>query len=199
MAVRILKLAIWCVVLGVGIAFLLDARLGSDGFSTLVNGLRLTTGTPFWVMNLVVSAAFVLIAMVRGLRPGIGTVLQIVIVGFAVSAALPLTPSPESLVGRGAELILALALVALGVAGYLATALGAGPAEAVAIAFDPPVAFRWTYSAVQVSSALVGWTLGADIGIATIVVIFFLGPVVDLASRAVFRKDPSAQGRPALD
>jgi uncharacterized membrane protein YczE len=199
LAARILQLVIWCFVLGAGIALLLDARLGSDGFSTLVNGLRLTTGTPFWLMNIVVSAAFVLTAMARGLRPGLGTVLQIVIVGVAVSAALPLTPSPESFVGRGVELILALALVALGVAGYLATELGAGPAEAVAIAFDPPVAFRWTYSAVQIGSALVGWSLGADIGIATIIVIFFLGPVVDLASRLVFRKDPSAQGRPALD
>jgi uncharacterized membrane protein YczE len=192
---RFIQLFLSCVVLGAGIALLLDARLGSDGFSTLVNGLRLWSDTPFWLMNLIVSALFVLVAMVRGLRPGIGTIIQIVVVGFSVSLLLPLTPGPSSYTGRALELGVALVLLGIGVAGYLASELGAGPAEAVAIAFDPPVAFRWTYSAIQISAAIVGWFFGADVGIATLIVVFFLGPLIDLMSRFVFRTDPSAQRR----
>ena len=37
-----------CVVLGVGVGLLLTADLGSDGYSTLVNGIALSTGLSFW-------------------------------------------------------------------------------------------------------------------------------------------------------
>ena len=89
MAARLIQLFITCVVLGTGVALLLDARLGADGFSTLVNGLRLSTDTPFWFMNLLVSAAFILAALVRGVRPGLGTIIQIFLDGqrFAIRHA----------------------------------------------------------------------------------------------------------------
>ena len=44
---RVLQLVLSCVVLGVGVALLLDASLGSDGYSSLVSGLTLATGVPF--------------------------------------------------------------------------------------------------------------------------------------------------------
>ncbi len=50
------------------------------------------------------------------------------------------------------------------VAGYLAADAGAGPTEAAAIAMDPPVPFKWSYSVVQGGGALLGWLCGAAIG-----------------------------------
>jgi uncharacterized membrane protein YczE len=70
-------------------------------------------------------------------------------------------------------------VLAVGVAGYLATDLGAGPAEAAALAWDPPLRFRWSYSAVQVSMAAVGWACGAALGVGTVIVVLLIGPVVD--------------------
>ena len=76
-------------------------------------------------------------------------------------------------------------VLAVGVAGYLGSRTGAGPTEAAALAFDPPVPFRWSYSAVQGGGALGGWALGAAIGPGTLVVIVLLGPAVDLVARLV--------------
>jgi hypothetical protein len=59
---------------------------------------------------------------------------------------------------------LAIPVLAVGVAGYLASGAGAGPSEAAALAFDPAVPFRWSYSLLQGGGALVGWLLGAAIG-----------------------------------
>lgn len=182
---RVVQLCVACVVLGVGVAFLLEAALGSDGYSTLVNGLSLATGLPFWMVNFFVGVALILLAWVRGTRPGLGTVVQPVVVGFAVSGAMAVIPPATSLSVRAGELVLAFALLALGVAGYLASRTGAGPAEAAAIAFDPPVPFRWSYSIVQGGGALVGWLLGAAFGVGTLSVILFLGPAVDLLRRRV--------------
>lgn len=170
-------------VLGVGVAMLLSADLGSDGYSTLVNGLSIGAGIPFIVANLAISLAFVLIAAARRVRPGLGTLVQVVVVGFTVSWLLPVIDTPGPLPGQVALLVLAFPVLAVGIAAYLGSQLGAGPAEGAALAWDPPIPFRWSYSAVQGGGALVGWLLGATIGPGTVAVIVLLGPAVDLTSR----------------
>ena len=182
-SVRALLLLGGTLTLGLGVALLLAADLGSDGYSTLVNGITLAAGIPFVVANTVVSLVFVLLAWLRGLRPGIGTVVQIGVVGVTVWLLLMVLPTPEAWWGRGLMLLAALPVIALGIAGYLGSRTGAGPAEAAALAWDPPVPFRWTYSVVQGGGALVGWLLGAAAGVGTLAVIFLLGPMVAVTAR----------------
>jgi len=169
--------------LGTGVAMLLTADVGSDGFSTLVNGLAMGSGTEFVVANAAVSVVFLLVAAVRGLLPGIGTVVQIIVVGSTVSLLLPVLDVPGTVVGQLLLLTAAFPVLAVGIVSYLGSHLGAGPAESAALAWDPPLPFRWSYSAVQLVGAVVGWLLGATIGPGTVAVILLLGPVVDLTAR----------------
>ena len=185
MARRVIQLVLSCVVVGIGVAFLLDASLGSDGYSAFVNGLTLTTGLPFALVNAGVGVVLIALAWSRGTGPGLGTIVQAVLVGVVVGAVLPLLPGPTDLPARVVELAVAFVLVTFGVAGYLASNLGAGPAEAAAMAFDPPVPFRWSYSMLQLGGAVAGWLLGAAVGPGTVLVVLLVGPAVDLVSRRV--------------
>lgn len=178
-------LLLGCVVLGAGVALFLTADLGSDGYSTLVNGIALSTGLAFWVANLLVGVTLVALAAVRRVRPGVGTVVQVVLVGVTVSVLVELLETPDDLTPRLLLLVAAFPVLAVGIAVYLGSHTGAGPAEAAALAWDPPVPFRWSYSAVQGGGALLGWLLGATIGLGTVAVIVLLGPAVDLASRVL--------------
>lgn len=180
---QVLLLLLGCVVLGVGVSLLLLADLGSDGYSTLVNGISLRSGLSFAVVNLLVGAALVVMAAVRRVRPGPGTVVQVVLVGVVVSVCLDLLSTPDQLVLRVLLLVAAFPVLAVGIAMYLGSHTGAGPAEGAALAWDPPVPFRWSYSIVQGGGALVGWLLGATVGVGTLAVIFLLGPAIDLVSR----------------
>jgi uncharacterized membrane protein YczE len=180
---RLGQLVVSCVVLGIGVGLLLLAALGSDGYSTMVNGIALASGLPFVVVNCVVGVLLVVMAAVRGTRPGLGTIVQPVLVGFVISGLLALVPAPGGLVPRALLLVAAFPLLVLGVAGYLGSGTGAGPSEAAALAWDPPVPFRWSYSVLQGGGALLGWLLGAAVGPGTLLVIFLLGPAVDLAAR----------------
>jgi uncharacterized protein len=183
--VRVVQLVVSCVVLGIGVAMLLLAALGSDGYSTFVNGLSLSLDAPFLAVNCALGVVLVAMAWWRGLVPGIGTVVQPLVVGATVNTGLDLFTAPHALAPRILLLVLAFAVLAIGVAGYLGSGTGAGPAEAAALAFDPPVPFRWSYSVVQGGGALGGWVLGAAIGPGTLLVIVLLGPVVDLINRSV--------------
>jgi len=131
------------------------------------------------VANIAVSAVFVAVAALRRVRPDVGTLVQIVVVGYTVSLVLDTLETPDSDVARAVLLVIAIPVLAVGIAAYLGSRLGAGPAEAAALAWDPPVPFRWSYSTLQAGGALGGWLLGAAIGPGTLVVIFMLGPLVD--------------------
>ena len=182
MLTQLMRLVVSCVILGVGVAMLLIAALGSDGYSTMINGLSIAFDVKFWVVNLCVGVLLVSMAWVRGLKPGMGTIVQPLVVGFVVSGLLDAFDEPDSMWIRIALLVLSVPVVAIGVAGYLAVDAGAGPTEAAALAFDPPVPFKWSYSVVQGGGALLGWLCGAAIGPGTVMVIFLLGPVVDWLS-----------------
>ena len=183
--VRYVQLLVACAVLGVGVALLLEAQMGSDGYSSLVSGLVVATGLPFWALTILVGAVFIGLAWVRGLRPGPGTVVQWFFVGVVISAVMALVPEVSVDAARIGLLALAMALITVGVAGYLASDTGAGPAEAMALAWDPPVPFRWSYNLVQAGGALGGWLLGAAVGPGTVLVFLLLGPAVDLFRRSV--------------
>ena len=90
---------------------------------------------------------------------------------------------PEGAWQRGMMLFVAFPVLALGIALYLDSHLGAGPMEAAAQAWDPPLPFAASYSAFQLVSALVGWQLGGALGVGTVAVIVLLGPTVALAGR----------------
>jgi len=182
---RIGQLLLACVVLGAGVALLLLAGLGSDGYSTMVNGIAIDTGVPFVLVNICVGVVFVVMAAVRGTRPGLGTIVQPVLVGLVINAILAWVPAPTGLAARLLLMLAAMPLLTLGVAAYLGSGTGAGPTEAAALAWDPPIRFRWSYSVLQGGGALLGWWLGAAIGPGTLLVIGLLGPSVDLVSRAI--------------
>lgn len=189
---RLLLLIIGCVVLGIGVGLLLTADLGSDGYSTLVNGIARSGDWAFVVANICVSAVFLAVAALRRVRPGAGTVVQIVVVGYTVSLVLDTLETPDSLLARALLLVIAIPVLSVGIAAYLGSRLGAGPAEGAAQAWDPPVPFRWSYSIIQAGGALGGWLLGAAVGPGTLVVIFLLGPLVDRTAK-LMRLDISPQ------
>jgi len=192
---RFVQLVVACAVLGVGVALLLDAALGSDGYAALVNGLTLFTGMPFWIVNIAVSVVFIAAAWLRGRVPGVGTLVQPVVVGVTVSLVMPLLPTPAHPAFQAVELALAFVLLCVGVAGYLAADLGAGPAEAAALAWDPPIPFKWSYTLVQATGASIGWLLGAAIGPGTVLIVLFIGPTVDWLMRTVLARIGLAEPR----
>ena len=179
---QLVRLVVSCVILGIGVAMLLVASLGSDGYSTMINGLSIALDVKFFVVNLVIGILLVAMAWARGLKPGLGTITQPLVVGFVVSGLLDAFAEPDAMWVRVALLVLSFPVLAVGVAGYLAVDAGAGPTEAAALAFDPPVPFKWSYSVVQGGGALLGWLCGAAVGPGTLLVIFLLGPMVDLLS-----------------
>ena len=180
---RFVLLVCGAALLGVGVTLMLNSHLGADGYSTLLQGTALSLDVRFVVAAVGVGTLMAGIGWLRGLRPWWATLIQPLTVGIVVTLALPVFPEPDDLVLRSVQLLLGFFVLCFGIAAYLASDLGIGPAETVARAFDPPFAFRWFYSVMQVGFALIGWQLGADLGVGTVLTGIAIGPVVTRFSR----------------
>ncbi|WP_309649301.1 hypothetical protein [Nocardioides sp.] len=179
------RLVVSCTILGIGVGLLLTAALGADGYSTMISGISLALELDFWIVNLAVGVVLVSLAWAGGLTPGVGTAVQPLVVGLVVSGVLAVLEEPGQWWARALLLVVALPVLAVGIAGYLAEDAGAGPAEAPALALDPRVPFRWGYGLFLGAGAVVGYACGAAVGPGTLLAIVVLGPLVDwVSSRA---------------
>ncbi len=176
---RAVQLPLGCIVLGLGVCLLLQAELGSDGYSTLMSGLSKASGWDFAIVSWISAAVLVALAWTRGQRPGPGTVAQLVLVGLTVSVVMRFMPQVDGLGARIGLFIAGYVVLCIGVAAYLATDLGAGPAEAAALAFDPPLRFGVSYTIFQLFGVLVGWLCGAAVGVGTVVLAAGIGWSID--------------------
>lgn len=188
---RAAVLVLACAVLGCGVGLVLTARLGSDGYSSLVNGVSRASGMPYAITNWIVGLSAVAFAWCRGVRPGPGTVVHPVVVGGTVNAVLVTVQPPAGVLPRVAVLLGGVGLLAVGVAAYLATALGSGPFESATIALAP-VPFRVAYGVLQGTGAAVGWALGASVGVGTLLVVLGVGPLVSLIRAGLTRTRPGS-------
>lgn len=175
---RLPRLVAGLVLLGVGIAMTLEARLGVSPYDVLHQGLaRLTgwsIGTVVIVLGLVILLAWIPIRQ----RPGLGTLINVATVGLIVDAALGALPEPHDLAGRAALLAGGIVVVALGIGLYIGAGLGPGPRDGLmtglAARGHPVWAVR---TALEVSSLAAGWALGGDVGPGTVVFAFAIGPL----------------------
>src|SRR5690242_6662890 len=81
-------LVLACAALGCGVGLVLPARLGSDGYSSLVNGVSRSSGLPYAFANWLIGLTAVALSWRRGVRPGPGTVVHPIVVGVSVNLML---------------------------------------------------------------------------------------------------------------
>jgi hypothetical protein len=148
----------------------------------LINGISRATGLLYAPVNWTVGFTVVVLARLRGVRPGFGTITHPIVVGLTVNAVLDLVPTPGSLAARATLLAVGALVLSAGVAGYLEAGLGAGPFEAMTIGLRP-VPFRLAYGVLQAAGAVGGWLLGASIGVGTVVIVLGVGPLATVLRR----------------
>lgn len=180
MARRLPKLIIGLILFGAGIAAMANAGLGLGPWEAFHQGIARHTGLELGTVSIVLGVPILALWLPLRERPGIGTVLNIAIIGVATNLALPLLPKP---VDTAPQLIeMALGVLTIGVASgiYLATDLGAGPRDGLMTGVHHR--FGWSISrartAVELTVLVVGFLLGGTVGLGTVVFALGIGPIV---------------------
>jgi uncharacterized protein len=189
LALRLVQLLVGLCLFGVGIWLGLQAHLGVGPWDVLHGGLAKHLGTPFGRTSIGVSVVVFAVAIAARVRPGIGTVLNVVVIGLVIDALLG-TPLLDGT--RDAPIGLRLlttaggiAAVALGSALYLGAHLGPGPRDGLMVAIHDRTGWSVGISraALECSVLVVGVLLGGPVGIGTVAFALGIGPAVQVAFR----------------
>lgn len=178
---------------GFGLSLLRSIDLGVDPCSCLTQGvvniLHLSFGTCQLLCHLV---TFLFVIRFDLSRIGFGTVGNMVFLGYIsdfftwiFSLALP-----EGFFGsvavRYALLLPALAVFLLGAAVYMCSGLGSSPYDALPFIISEHVkklSFRWIRIIWDIAFMAGGFILGGTVGIVTVAVAFFCGPITAWVQR----------------
>jgi uncharacterized membrane protein YczE len=179
------------------------ANLGISPWDVLHDGIAQRTPLSFGESVIAVSVTVVILSWLIGIRPGAGTLVNMVLIG-AFDDLLLNTGLGISLVGapvlvQVGFLVLGVALVGLGAAVYIGAGLGAGPRDSLQLALSLRGGLRpgVARAIVEGVALCVGWLLGGAAGIGTAATVVLIGVFVD-ASFAALHVDPAGRIRPEL-
>jgi uncharacterized membrane protein YczE len=170
------------VVFGIGIALMAEARLGLGPWEALHEGLGRITGQPLGTISVVLGLPILALWWPLGERPGIGTLLNVVLIGTSTNAGLAVLPTPDGDVPRLATMLAGVVTIGIGSGLYLSADLGPGPRDGLMTGLHRR--FGWSIrrarTVVEVTVLVAGFLLGGTIGLGTVVFALAIGPLVQL-------------------
>ncbi len=174
-------------VFGLGEAALVSANAGVSPWTVLAQGVGRVANVNLGLATLLVSVCVLLFWIPLRQTPGIGTVANVLIVSLVIELSLRVLPQPEAISFQVAQAVAGVLLVGLGSGIYLVANLGPGPRDGLMTGLarrtDLPIAVVRT--TLEIAAVAVGWSLGGNIGLGTVLFAFGIGPAVSLGLHAV--------------
>jgi uncharacterized protein len=181
-----------------GVVLGLRSGLGVSPWDVLHDGIRQVTPLSFGAATVLVGVVLVAVSLAAGIRPGPGTLANMLAIGVFADAMLAtgiagdLEARPLAL--RLAAVAAGVVLVALGSALYIGAGLGSGPRDSLMLALSARTRVRVgiVRALIEASVLALGWLLGGAAGVGTVLFAFGIGPAVELAFR-LLRVEPPAR------
>ncbi len=165
---------------GLGEGLLLVSTTGNSPWTVLAEGIsnkaNITIGTATFFVSVAVLSLWIFLKQ----KPGVGTVMNIIIIAAVIDLTLKMFDPPSSVILQYILAIISVLLVGLGSGIYLVTNLGPGPRDGLMTGVTritkTPIAF--VRASIEVTVVLIGWYLGGTVGIGTLIFAFGIGPAV---------------------
>jgi uncharacterized protein len=168
---------------GLGEGLLIVSAAGASPWSVLAQGIFLNVGFSVGIITILISVVVLILWLPLNQKPGIGTILNALIIGIMIDVCIRFVPTPENYISQIFLALLAVLTVGLGGGIYLVANLGAGPRDGLMIGLQkktnlPIAAVRAT---LEITVMSIGWYLGGTVGVGTLLFAFGIGPAVALS------------------
>lgn len=179
----------------------LQSNLGANSWTVLHDGmagrLPITIGQASQCVGLIMLA----VSWVMRIRPGLGTVLNMILVGVFMDVILwsGLVSQAEAYPVRVAMLLGSLGLIGIASGVYIMAGFGAGPRDSFNLALTEMTGLsvsmtRWM---LETAVVVIGIALGGSFGIGTVVFAILIGPSVGFGFRICGLSTRSTRPAPA--
>jgi uncharacterized protein len=173
-------LCLGLILFGLGEGLLIVSFTGASPWSVLAQGIALNVDFSIGIITIFVSTGVLLLWLPLKQKPGIGTILNAIIIGLMIDVCIKFVPTPEDYISQILLAIVAVLTVGLGGGIYLVANLGAGPRDGLMVGLQKktnlPIATVRAFLEISVMS--IGWYLGGTVGFGTLLFAFGIGPAV---------------------
>jgi uncharacterized membrane protein YczE len=182
---------------GFAIALMIRSGLGLGPWDAFHVGWHELTGISVGGASIAVGLAIVCGSWFIGIRPGVGTVANMILVGVFIDLLLPVTPAaPHWSWGLGYYAV-GIALAGLATGMYIGAGMGKGPRDGLMIGLSQRTSWpvRRVRTLIEMSALFFGWWMGGEIGVGTLLFTVLIGPAAQWGLQ-LFGELPPAPARP---
>lgn len=181
-AFTVIMLVIGLFLFGLGEAILIASDSGVSPWTVLAQGISKITNVSIGEATFLISISILLFWIPLRQIPGIGTILNVIIIASAIDLTLPYLPHPENFLLKILQASLGILVVGIGSGIYLSCNLGPGPRDGLMVGLqqitNKSIPIIRTF--IELSAVISGWFLGGIVGMGTILFVFGIGPCVGM-------------------
>lgn len=184
-SVRLVKLVFGLFLFALGSFLTIQANIGLASWEAFSMGLAYLTDQTYG--NILIISGFVILLVDVALKEkiGFGTILNTILIGTFVDLiqAVDLIPQMNNFFSGVLMLLLGQLSICIGSYFYIGASLGCGPRDALMVALGkrlPKVPIGIVRGVIEGTVLLIGWLLGAKVGIGTVISVFGISFILEV-------------------
>ena len=175
-----LILGLW--IFGTGEAILIDAGIGVSPWTVLAQGITEQTDFTVGESTFIVSLFVLFLWIPLRETPGIGTILNVILIAMSIDVMEPFIPEQTVLFPQIIQASIGIILVGIGSALYLTANLGPGPRDGWMTGVQKKT--DWPIGRIRVGIEsivlIIGITFGGTFGLGTVMFAIGIGPTISM-------------------
>ena len=170
-------------IFGTGEAILIDAGIGVSPWTVLAQGISKQADLTVGMATFVVSVLVLFLWIPLRETPGIGTILNAILIAMSIDVMEPFIPNQTDFIPQIIQATIGIILVGIGSALYLTANLGPGPRDGWMTGVQKKT--NWPIGRVRVGIEIIvlsiGIALGGTFGLGTVMFAIGIGPAISMS------------------
>jgi uncharacterized membrane protein YczE len=187
---RLTRLNLGLMLYGFGLALIVEAQIGLPPWDVFAKGISIQLGTTYGVASVIVSALVLLAWIPLKVKPGIGSILNAILIGLWSDVFIPMIPKVENYFSDLGQFLFGMVIVATATGLYITSYLGSGPRDGLMIGTQKLLGWPlWQIRTMyEVLVLALGWLMGGQVREGTLIFAVCIGILMQVSLR-LFKYD----------
>ena len=174
---RLTRLNIGLMFYGLGLAMIVEAQIGLPPWDVFAKGISIQLGITYGIASVIVSALVLIAWIPLKVKPGIGSILNAILIGLWSDVFIPHIPKLESYWANLGIFLLGMVIVATATGIYITSYLGSGPRDGLMIGTQKLLGWPlWQIRTMyEVLVLIIGWLMGGQVREGTLIFAVCIG------------------------
>ena len=182
---RLTRLNLGLILYGFGLALIVEAQIGLPPWDVFAKGISIQLGTTYGVASVIVSALVLLAWIPLKVKPGIGSILNAILIGLWSDVFIPMIPKVENYFSDLGQFLFGMVIVATATGLYITSYLGSGPRDGLMIGSQKLLGWPlWQIRTMyEVLVLALGWLMGGQVREGTLIFAVCIGILMQVSLR----------------